>query len=171
MQYTQIEIKFVPSILDANDTILGDSIYTIEIISPVSSRPGSEQSIPSRVIRKIVIGETLILKLLPSDLYLPLGKYQVIYRKLGQKHPVFQEKWIVPSYPETKVFTYTLLPTDSLITLPLDYYSTYGITGWNSSFESTYNQILFHTLPLTPTRVDITYNTKVTRDRLIYKGT
>lgn len=172
INYTKVEITFVPAVLDTQDNPLNsDTNYTIEIITPSSSKPGVQQTIPQTIIKSFVLNVPIVLQLVPSDYYLPLGIYTVNYRRVGHKNPIWSERWVVPSYPTTRSVNYVLNPTDTNgLVLPTDFYGVSSLTGWSTSFTTAVNQIIFNTLPSITTQVKLEYVTKVTRDKLLYKG-
>lgn len=166
MQYTPVVIQFIPSVLDADSSPIEEpSEYYIQIKTPMSSRPGVSQALPGRIRLPISQSVPLVLKLLPSDRYFPIGRYEVSYYKKGSRLPLHQEDWVVPTLPLIK--TEQLLRPD--LTLPFDFYTLISINP-PVPYEITHNRIVVGLEDLDQVQASsllLTYAPAATRDQLL----
>lgn len=166
-QHTEIVIRFQSPALDAEGSPLINSLYTLEILSPRSNRPGLDQFVPDRFFVNATIGEPLYLKLLPSDRYFPLGRYQVNYYRSGNSEAIHHENWIVPERRGTVSFPWRVSSLSEPIPMPDDYFSSPAV-DWNGSFEVINNQLNWLTNnPPVGTDLSVSYTAAVTLDQLI----
>lgn len=167
IQYTEILINFQSPALDPDDNPLIEGEYILEILFPKGNRPGVHQFIKDKVIVTATIGETLTLKLLPSDRYFPLGRYQVNYYKPGNPEPIDRQQWLVPERKGTKTFPWYVSALDSPIILPDDYFTGLS-TSWEGTFEVLNNQLTWLTNnPPIGTNLQFSYTAAVTLDQML----
>ncbi len=162
MEYTNVLIEFVPPILDFSDAPIGSQLeYFIKIKTPASNRPGVKQSIPTEITLPISYSEPLRLKLLPSDLYLPIGRYDVTYYQKGNKFPILEEIWVVPTLVRERTINLT-----GELYLPTDFYSAVSLMP-NIPFEIRHNQLVLLGETIGKPTLTLTYQTAATRDMLV----
>jgi hypothetical protein len=167
LQYTEILVNFQSPILDADDNPLIETDYILEILFPRSNRPGVYQSVPDKVTVTATVGQDLRLKLLPSDRYFPLGRYQVNYYKPGNPEPIEHQQWLVPERKGMRNFVWQVSSLSEAIPLPDDYFSHLD-PAWDGTFEILSNQLNWITNnPPVGTEISIGYLAAVTLDQLI----
>jgi hypothetical protein len=167
IEYTEILVNFQSPALDAEDNPLIETEYILEILFPRGNRPGTYQSIQDKVIVTATVGEDLRLKLLPSDRYFPLGRYQINYYRPGNPQPIDRQQWLVPERKGTRNFVWHVSTSGASIPLPDDYFSSLD-PSWNGTFEILSNQLNWITNnPPVGTEISIAYTAAVTLDQLI----
>ncbi len=164
--YTNVLINYVPSVLAFDDQPVGDPSYFIEIKTPHSNRPGLYQSLPQKINLPLIEGETLKLKLIPSDFYLPIGRYRVNYYRRGHTDPIHYEEWVVPTYPVVGKRVITIADYNP-IPLPYDYFSSASL-DWEGEWEVEHNYLVFRSLnPPIGQQLTLTYRAGVTREQIV----
>lgn len=171
--YTPIRLEIIPAILDGStDAPLDKRQYLITIKAPVIHNATREQSLPSSVTLKLILGERLDLKLLPSDQTIPRGKYTVSYADAHDpSHPLSIEEWVVPHPPGPNRSIVSLNPTTLSYTLPEDFHSLIGIDLEPNAVIPAYtifsNAIVFTTAPVAQT-VFVNYIPILSRAQVVY---
>jgi hypothetical protein len=96
--YSSLLINYVPSVIseDINVFQTTNLPLRLEITNPTSRLPGHIHAYAAKTVVVIPIDGVVKLKLIPSELYLPLGYYDVSVMEKGNKVPLEKQKWLVP---------------------------------------------------------------------------
>jgi hypothetical protein len=177
LEYTPIIIHWVESFQDPEGNPLWtrtdqdpDKLppqYWMKIHAPSSNRRGFKQNLPDVLKLKIPPDGLVRLKLVPSNRYLPIGRYTVEYYRVGCSIPINVERWIVPAPMQYRNFQFIYLgdPPD----LPFDVWQITNVTpgdGW----VINYNSLIWNSgvnPPLHGTKYDLEYWPAYTLDQLI----
>ena len=167
--YSPILVWFVPPIIGAEDQLLGDPRYFVEITAPPSNRRGLHQHLPETVIKPIMPTEPLRLKLMRSDCFRPIGRYQVRYFLKNKSDPIHKEQWIVRE--PKPVYKDQIVSTGGRDILPPAIYDVQQ-TSWNGTYKLhyLYDRVELEWLtnpPPTGTTYEITAVPALTLDQLI----
>jgi hypothetical protein len=142
------------------------SDYWLKLKPPRSNRPGIYHYLQKDIHVNIPTDGLLKLQLIPSDIFHPIGRYEVEYYQKGNSLPLTKQHWIVPDKPLQA--TLTLLYTGNY--LPLSY------TVWNVStvspgdsfvYENNQLNVIGQTLQPNITNLTINYQPALTLDQLI----
>ncbi len=168
LTYTPIVIQFLSPILNEDSSPYtdkqGKKRYALRISCPPSNRPGEWQYIPDSYYYEIPDDGLLRLQLVPSDRYLPIGRYVVEYFRIGKKLPVLTQRWVVPKPPPigTYSFSYELQPP----ILPVDVWKITSVSAGHE-WVGLYNSLTWGTPPALGEVVNVRYQRAVTLDKLI----
>lgn len=110
--YTPVVIQYVPAVvLPGQDTSDYKNVRgccnRIKINPPHSTGETVEQTLQAPVFVTIPSSGLVRLQLVPSDRYIPYGRYEVEYFVSGNSMAVRNEKWIVPCIIESHSVTVT----------------------------------------------------------------
>ena len=168
LKYTPIVIQFVPPILTDDGSPYvdkeGKHRYSLRISTPVSNRPGEAQYIADSFVYPVPEDGLVRLQLIPSDRYLPIGRYTVQYYRIGHKQPLFTQRWIVPQAPPAGAyaFLYQAMPP----ILPIDVWKITNVSA-GDEWVSNFNSLTWGTPPALGEMVTVKYARAVTLDQLV----
>lgn len=167
MQYTEILLKIPSFAVSDTDQDLINSSYVITVLAPRSNRPGPEIFLPEKLVLRVSTNEELRFKLAPSDLYFPLGRYQVEYYKVGNNTPIHKELWLVPQRKGTRNYTWQVSGLGEQVAMPNDYFSAAQV-NWSGTFEIVNNRLTWlANHPPVGQSVTLSYTAAATLDDLI----
>ena len=177
--YTPIIIKYVPAVIADPGLSSTESISNplrLVIHSPTSKLPGIEQSISKPISFNIPPNGLIKLKLLPSNLYIPVGKYTATIFEKGNKAYLERSIWVVPQSPAILSTTITRgnSDLDNITNLNIFSISSIDYKNIDSSISNTYtyeldgNSLVWGAnRPPEGTRYTIMYQPAVTLNELI----
>jgi hypothetical protein len=173
-RYTTIRLDLAPAILEADGiSLLDASDYVISITSPAMIQSDAIAPLPNIINKRIKVGQSLILKLLPSDTTIPRGKYKVTYAKAERRNNIlFKEEWIIPSSPRPKETSLFLNPSTLTYLLPEQFAQLEQIQSLVvlPSFSVYQRELTFESPPPEVTVV-LLYNGYLTRSEIVYAPT
>ena len=166
LTYSPIKVQFVPPIitdgLDAPDY----SDYFIKIIPPRSNRPGINYTLSEPILINVPFDGLLSLQLVPSDNFLPKGRYHVQYFKRGNSTPIDTQNWIVPAKPILS--SLGLLYTGSPLPLPYNVWSVSSVSLAESFiYENNALVAIGELLRAGITNLTVNYQPALTLDQVI----
>lgn len=142
------------------------SDYYLHITPPASSRPGVFSHIREPFIIEIPADGLVKFELIPSDLFIPRGRYRVRYYRRGNSKPFDIQNWIVRSKPLFQ--SLTLLYSSSQIALPYFVWAVNSVSGVDSFiFEQNMLNIFSNSLILGQSTISVQYQPALTLDQLI----
>lgn len=142
------------------------SDYYLYITPPSSSRPGVFSHLREPFIVQIPPDGLVKFELVPSDLFIPRGRYTVRYYKRGQSKPLDIQTWIVRSKP--LFASLTLLYSSSQIALPYFVWAVNSVSGVDSFiFEQNMLNIYSSSLILGQSTMSVQYQPALTLDQLV----
>lgn len=167
-KYTPIVIQFRPPILDDSGSPYvdkeGKHRYALRISTPASNRQGENQYIPDSFYYPVPEDGLVRMYLVPSDRYLPVGRYVVEYYRIGHKLPLLKERWIVPQPPPMGSFSFTYQAMPPI--LPIDVWKVVTVSA-GEEWVSNFNSLTWGMPPALGAEVTIRYKRAVTLDKLI----
>ena len=176
LTYTPIAIQWLHPFLDPEGSPIVDvsanaparipSSYWMKITAPRSNRKGLQQHLPETLRVDIPAEGLLRMQLIPSNRYLPQGRYKVEYYRKGCSVRIDAQDWIVPGTPP--VLNYSFPYSEYSSSLPYDVWSILQITPgdyWVADFN---NLAWTGSTPLEPDAlISVSYQPAVTLDQLI----
>jgi hypothetical protein len=166
--YSPIRVQFVqPFRLSPDDEDLTDySQYYLKIIPPVSNRPGVNYYLKESFTINIPADGLLSLELIPSDRFLPIGRYAVEYYRKGNPVPLDKQNWIIPLKPFLS--STSVLYESGDITLPYNIWSIAKVTPAQSfRYENNILTAFGEMLEAGITLLNITFQPALTLDEII----
>jgi hypothetical protein len=166
--YSPIRAQFVqPFRLSPDDEDLKDySKYFLKITPPVSNRPGVSYYLKEPFIVNIPADGLLSLELIPSDRFLPIGRYVVEYYRKGNSVPLDKQNWIVPLKP--LLSSTSVLYQSGDITLPYNIWSIANVTPAQSfRYENNILTAFGEMLEAGITLLNISFQPALTLDEII----
>ena len=166
--YTPIVIQFNPWMLADDDSAITHSAevkYRLRITAPRSNRRGDSQYIADSIIVPVPADGLVRFKLLPSDRYLPIGRYIVEYFRSGCSTPLDTQEWMVPSVPRLNTYSFVLGENDPV--LPLKIWRILSVTP-GDNWVAEHNALTWRfERPLAGTMVKLDYAPAATLDTLL----
>lgn len=138
--------------------------YSLYIQPPRSSRPSIHHYLPQPFRIQFPSNGILKLQLVPSDIYLPIGRYQVSYYKEDVSKPLDKQVWIVRSRP--LISSYSFLLNTNPYSLPLTFWDVLSVNS-SSSFSYENNMLNVFSDNLLNTIINITFQPALTVDQLV----
>jgi hypothetical protein len=168
LKYTPIVIKFGAWVLNEDSTELPAeelTRYRLRISPPRTNRKGEDQYIADSKVIEVPADGIIRLKLLPSDRYLPKGRYQVEYYREHCSTPVDIQQWVVPSLPPVNTYSFIMTQFDPV--LPLRVWQVLSVSP-GDNWVAEYNNLSWRVVrPPEETEITITYTPAATLDQLI----
>jgi hypothetical protein len=167
LTYSPIVIQFVPPVLVGDEVDSTDfSDYWLKITPPRSNRPGINHYLKKDIHVNIPFDGFLKLQLIPSNIFQPIGRYEVEYYQKGNSTPLTKQHWIVPDKPLAAKLT--LLYTGSLLPLAYNVWSVNSVSPSDSFiYENNQLNVIGLTLEAGITNLTINYQPALTLDQLI----
>ncbi len=158
VEYSVVRLRVIPAIKTVEPVQ-----YHVYIESPRLYRQDTEFSVPKRLIVNVSEFETADIELLPSQVYAPIGRYQVTWYEHGQEQPVDKQVWIVP-----RMNPITIHPSleNGAFPAPPRYYS---VVGGNTGYEYVLDGGLIHINPVPEENITLpfTYQEYLTIDQVL----
>lgn len=149
-----------------SNVVVPKSDYYLHITPPASCRPGVFSHIREPFIVEIPVDGLVKFELIPSDLFIPRGRYKVRYYRRGNSKPFDIQNWIVRSKPLFQ--SLTLLYSSSQIALPYFVWAVNSVSGVDSFiFEQNMLNIFSNSLILGQSTMSVQYQPALTLDQLI----
>ena len=166
LTYSPIKIQFVPPVLITDSDTIDYSDYFIKITPPRSNRPGINYALSESILINIPTDGLLSLQLVPSDQFLPKGRYLVQYYKRGNSTPLDSQHWIVPVKP---ILSYlSLLYTGQALPLPYNVWSISSVSFAESFvYENNSLVAIGELLKAGITNLTVNYQPALTLDQVI----
>jgi hypothetical protein len=168
LKYTPIAVRYGPWMLNEEDEGLQHEEgvkYRLRISAPRSNRRGEDQYIADSITVDVPPDGVVRLKLLPSDRYLPKGRYIVEYFRDGCRTPVDVQDWVVPSLSPSNSYNFVLSDQDPI--LPLNIWRVLTVSP-GDDWTSEYNHLTWRTTRPEPgTGISLTYTPAATLDQLL----
>jgi len=165
--YTPIAIQFKPWALNQDNSALGHTEgvkYRLRITSPRSNRKGQDQYIADSLILDVPPDGLLRFQLLPSDKYLPIGRYQAEFFRVGNRTPLDVQTWVVPSVPMLNQYFFALGDQDPV--LPLKVWRVLSVSA-GDNWVAEYNSLTWRFgRPALGTDITVDYQPAATLDML-----
>ena len=166
LTYAPIKIQFVPPVLITDSDTIDYSDYFIKISPPRSNRPGINYALSEPTLVNIPTDGLLNLQLVPSDSFLPKGRYFVQYFKRGNSTPLDSQHWIVPVKPIPS--SLSLLYTGQPLPLPYNVWSVSSVSFAESFVYENNSLVATGQLLLAGiTNLTVNYQPALTLDQVI----
>lgn len=166
--YTPIVIDFKAPLLNEDSSPFQDDLkprqYVLNISTPPSNRRGETQHIPDTYYFRIPEDGIVRLQLVPSDRYLPIGRYKVDYYRIGKKNPLMTQNWVVP--PPPPLGSYSFIYEPEMPVLPINIWKITSASA-GDNWTAEYNSIFWTTPPVVGQLVTLRFQPAVTLDKLI----
>ena len=167
LTYSPIIIQFVPPVLVGDEVDSTDfSDYWLKITPPRSNRPGLNHYLKKDIHINIPSDGLLKLQLIPSNIFHPIGRYEVEYYQKANSTPLTKQHWIVPDKPLAA--TLSLLYTGDPLTLFHNVWNVNTVSPSDSFvYENNQLNVIGQTLQAGITNLTINYQPALTLDQLI----
>lgn len=164
LTYCPIVVELV-SAYKINETVptIDFTKYSLFIEPPRSSRPSVQHFVREPFHVEFPTNGVLKLELVPSDVYLPIGRYQVSYFKENISKPLDKQTWIVRSRP--MISSYSFLLNTNPYTLPFTFWDVLSVNG-SSAFAYESNMLNVFDQNLINTIINITFQPALTVDQI-----
>ncbi|EKQ70417.1 hypothetical protein OsccyDRAFT_0704 [Leptolyngbyaceae cyanobacterium JSC-12] len=103
-KYTPIIIKFISPVVVEGQELPQQYLEPLKlaIYSPQTKLLSAEQALPLPTVVTVPFEKELRMKLLPSAVYNPHGRYKVKVYQGKNNVPLYEMDWVVPQIPEQK---------------------------------------------------------------------
>jgi hypothetical protein len=167
LTYSPIVIQFVPPVLVGEELDTTDfSDYWLKITPPRSNRPGLNHYLKKDIHVNIPFYGVLKLQLIPSNIFQPIGRYEVEYYQKGNTIPLTKQHWIVPD--KSLQAALGILYTGNPLTLPYYVWSVNSVSPGDSFvYENNQLNVIGQTLQPGITNLTVNYQPALTLDQLI----
>lgn len=165
LTYSPIVVELVSAYkLDEETPDIDFTKYSLYIEPPRSSRPSVQHFIRDPFRITFPSQGALKLELIPSDVYLPIGRYKVSYFKEGYSKALDKQVWIVRSRP--RISSYSFLLNTNPYALPFTFWDVLSVND-SASFSYENNMLNVLNENLLNTIINITFQPALTVDQLI----